>query len=110
MIYDKLIKLYSEDDPPALPPKLVRHSVHLCAERTVSYRRYFEAQQAGARVDVVVQLPYVLDTPTECWAKLPDGHLYRVLQNQHTTDEDELPVSVISLEREAKHYDVKDDS
>lgn len=110
MIYDRLVTFYRACDPPTLPPTLRRDSAHLYGERTVSYRRYFEAIQAGRQIDVVIQLPYVYDLPAEAYAELPDGHMYRVLQNQHTEDEDGLPVSVISLTRMEAHYDIRPDT
>ena len=71
--------------------------------RTVSYRRFFEARQAGQRIDTVIR---VLQPEPEkmMWADdtcvLADRHRYKIVQVQPMRDEEAgEDVIDISLER-----------
>lgn len=59
--------------------------------RTVSFRRFFEARQAGQRVDTVIRvlqpLPeYMMQADDTCI--LSDKHRYKIVQIQPTRDDD----------------------
>ena len=107
MIYDKELTVCV---PPAgfgapFQGKLVCASRHLCGETTVYHRRYWEAVQAGTRVDRMVRLPLHRDIQATMYA-LYDGRLYRIEEAQQTTDEWGLPVTNLSLRRLEGNYDL----
>ncbi len=72
-------------------------------DRTVGIRRFFEARQAGQRIDTVIRILRPV-TAKKVWAddacKLADGKKYKVVQVQELRDEDAgEDVLDISLER-----------
>ena len=108
MIYDKRLWLCA---PPAgagapFQGRLVKQSQRLYGDRTVYHRRYWEAVQAGSRVDKLIRLPDHLDVTATDYAVLTDGHAYRIEQVQHMEDEDGLPVTELSLRRMEGNYDL----
>lgn len=107
MIYDKLLWLCA---PPAgagapFQGRLVKTSLRYYADRTVYHRRYWEAVQAGSRVDKLVRMPDHIDVTATDYAVLGD-HAYRIEQVQHMEDEDGLPVTELSLRRMEGNYDL----
>ena len=59
--------------------------------RTVSFRRFFEARQAGQRVDTVIRVlqpapEYMMQADDTC--TLSDNHRYKIVQIQPTRDEE----------------------
>ena len=109
MIYDRLLKVFNLDTTSSSPlqRRLVLHSVHLCAYRTVYHRTYFQALQAGETIDRMVQLPAPASPITATmYAQLEDGHVYKIREAQPTEDEDGLPAVVLSLHREEARYDL----
>lgn len=108
MIYDRLLWICT---PPAgfgapFQGKLVKRRKHFYGELTVYHRRYWEAVQAGTRVDCMVQVPYGQAIRATEYALLADGHMYRVEEAQQTTDEWGLPVTNLSLRRLEGNYDL----
>lgn len=73
--------------------------------RTIGVTRFFTARQQGDRPDLVVRTQRNYDiSPGEDRVVLSpfdhrDGHFYKVLQVQHVTDENNLPMTDITLER-----------
>ena len=108
MIYDRLLTVCDPPEGWGAPfhGRLYPLSDHMYAELTVFHRRYWEAAQAGSRVDRMVQVPFGEDILATSYAVLPDGHLYRIEEAQHTTDEDGLPVTNLSLRRMEARYDL----
>lgn len=92
-----------------LQGKLIEHSKHLYAEEEVFHRRYWEAVQAGSRIDKMAAIPRMPgdDISAEMYVKLDDGHVYRIEQAQESTDDDGLDVYLLSLYRLGGNYDIR---
>lgn len=75
-----------------------------CGEKSVFHSRYWESVQSGHRVDKLVELPLHRDVSANMYAKFK-GHVYSIEQAQFETDENGLPVTVLSLERAGAQYD-----
>lgn len=77
-------------------------------DRTVGVQRWYTAQQHGDRPDMVVrvQRTWALSTATDRATLAPFGWkdknpgAYKIVQVQQVTDEDGLPVTDLTLERD----------
>ena len=75
-------------------------------DRTVGVTRYYTAQQNGDRVDAVVRVMRTYEvSPAEDRVILQpythqDGSAYRITQKQDVLDENGLPVTDLTLERD----------
>ena len=98
MTYDRSLIIYELTAGTPLRGTLTERSRHLCGERTVAHRRYWQAVQSDTRIDLDLQIPYGDDVSADDYAMYA-GKLYRVAETQHTTDADELPVCRLSLRR-----------
>ena len=72
--------------------------------RTVGYNRYFTAQQADERIDLLVRIQRFAAWTSDLAVLLPamddgTGGTYIVNMVQHLEDEDGLPVTDLSLRR-----------
>ena len=77
-----------------------------CGEMTVFHSRFWEAVQAGSRIDVMVELPlHRKNADAGMYAKY-EGHIYSIEQAQYQTDENQLPVTVLSMKRAEGQYDI----
>ena len=77
-----------------------------CGEMTVYHTRFWEAVQAGSRIDAMVEMPlHRRDVDAGSFAKY-QGHIYSVEQVQYQTDSNGLPVTVLSLKRSEEQYDI----
>ncbi|BCI60846.1 phage head closure protein [Solibaculum mannosilyticum] len=75
-------------------------------ERTVGITRYYTAMQAHVRVDRVLRIWKNTEISSQDVCIPADGQQYTIQQIQHTTDDDGLPVSDLTLERLEVTYDV----
>lgn len=108
MIYDKPIQILQLPDTvgTTLQGKLEPVFSAFCGEMTVFHARFWESVQAGSRIDVMVELPlHRKNVRAEMYAKY-EGHIYRIEQAQFQKDENQLPVTVLSMKREGKRYDI----
>lgn len=107
MIYDTPITVLKL--PPgvgtAFQGKLQKVFSAYCGETVVFHNRFWESVQAGSRVDVLVQLPLHRPVTAGMFAKYKD-HIYSIEQAQFPTDEDGLPVTVLSLKQSEGRYDI----
>lgn len=75
-------------------------------DRTVGIQRYFTAMQHDSRVDAMVrvQRTYELQAAGDRVVLSPysheDGNAYRIIQLQQVLDDDGLPVTDLTLERD----------
>ena len=77
-----------------------------CGEMTVFHARFWEAIQAGSRIDVMVEIPlHRKEADAGCFARY-EGHIYSIEQAQFQKDSDGLPVTVLSLKRSEEQYDI----
>lgn len=106
MIYDKPIDVKKLPDGVGtiLQGKLQPVFSAYCGEREVYHRRYWEAVQAGSRVDALVELPFHREAEAGMFAKY-DGHIYSIEQAQFGKDADGLPITTLSLKRSEEQYD-----
>ena len=108
MMYDKPIQILKLPDTAGTPiqGKLQPVFSAFCGEMTVFHNRFWESVQAGSRIDVMVELPlHRKNVEAEMYAKY-EGHIYRIEQAQYQKDENQLPVTVLSMKREGKRYDI----
>ena len=107
MIYDRILTL-AELDRAASPlsRRLKPGQRMFYAPREVFASRYWAAQQNGIHLDTMAQLNGWYDIPADAYAILQDGMVYRVVRVQQTVDADELPVTVLELQREDDKYEV----
>ena len=108
MIYDKPIDILKLPDDVGTPlqGKLRPVFSAFCGEMTVFHSRFWESVQAGSRIDVMVELPlHRKKIEAEMYARY-EGHIYRIEQVQFQTDDNQLPVTVLSMKREEKRYDI----
>ena len=108
MIYDKPIDILKLPDDVGTPlqGKLRPVFSAFCGEMTVFHSRFWESVQAGSRIDTMVELPlHRKNVEAEMYAQY-EGHIYRIEQAQFQTDENGLPVTVLSMKREGKRYDI----
>ena len=109
MIYDHLLTVCTPPEGWGKPSDgpLARDGQHFYGERTVYHRRFWEAQTAGTRVDRMVQVPEGYEIMASSYVLLEDdARLYRIEEAQHTTDEDGLPVTNLTLRRMEANYDI----
>ena len=108
MIYDtpiKVLELPSGVGTP-LQGKLQPVFDAWCGEMTVFHSRFWEAVQAGSRIDAMVEIPlHRREVDAGSFAKY-QGHIYSVEQAQFQTDSNGLPVTVLSLKRTEEQYDI----
>ena len=106
MIYDTpitIMKLPSTVGTP-IQGKLETVFSAYCGEKSVYHARYWESVQSGHQVDKLVELPLHRDVTANMYALFKD-HVYAIAQAQFETDENGLPVTVLSLERTGIQYD-----
>lgn len=105
MIYDLELTLYRQQGRP-MDLALNELGSYLYAEAEVYHRRYWEAVQAGQTIDTMAMLPEHLNEEGELYARLADGFIYRVVQEQRGWDENNLPFTTLSLSRESRRYEI----
>lgn len=108
MIYDKEIIVAALPDGVGTPiqGELQRKFLAFCGEKEVYHRRYWEAVQAGSRVDVLVELPLHRAVDSGMYA-LYKGRTYSIEQAQFGADSNGLPITTLSLMRTEVQYDIK---
>jgi len=107
MIYDRILTLAELDKASSPLSRRLNPGVPLFyAPREVFTSRYWAAQQVGVRIDTMVQLNGWHDVPNEGYVILQDGRAYRVTRVQQVLDADELPVTVLDLQREDDKYEI----
>lgn len=107
MIYDipiVILKLPRDFGTPMQGPLCPVFSAY-CGEAEVYHRRYWESVQAGSRIDTMVELPLHRDVVANMFAKFK-GHIYSIEQAQFGKDENQLPVTILSLKRSENQYDI----
>ena len=108
MIYDKPISILSLPDNVGTPiqGKLEPVFTAFCGEMTVFHKRFWESVQAGSRIDSMVELPLHRKNATAGMFARYEDHIYSIEQAQYTKDENQLPVTVLSLKRSEEQYDI----
>ena len=107
MIYDTpiIIAKLPDDVGTPLHGKLQRLYGAFCGEKEVYHRRYWEAVQAGSRVDLLVELPFHRAVDAGMYVKYK-SHIYSIEQAQFGKDADGLPITTLSLKRSEAQYDI----
>lgn len=107
MIYDTSITVLKLPDNIGTPlqGKLVPFLDAFCCEKEVYHKRFWESVQAGSRVDLLVELPLHRDVDAGMFAKYK-GHIYSIEQAQFGKDENQLPITTLSLKRLEVQYDI----
>jgi hypothetical protein len=73
-------------------------------KRNVGLTRFYAAKQANVTVDMVARIWRNETISTQDIAQIDDQY-FEIMQVQHTTDADEMPVTDLSLERTDKRFD-----
>lgn len=109
MIYDRILTvLHADTASPALTRRLVRAGATLCGEKSVSDQRFYMAQQAGQRIDKLVEL-WPAGIEADQFVTLDNGTtVYRVAKATVTQNRDGLPVQTLTLRREEAVYELVD--
>lgn len=104
----KLYRLQDEAKPGEMPrEKLVFLQGAYFEERVVGYGRYYAAKGAQQQVDKLLRTPEPLPAVrTGMYVILENGLQYRVDNVQRTTDDDDLPVTDLTLFRMEEFFDV----
>lgn len=107
MIYDTPIIIAKLPDNVGTPihGKLQRLYGAFCGEREVFHRRFWEAVQAGSRVDLLVEMPFHRNVDAGMFARYK-SHIYSIEQVQFGKDLDGLPITTLSLKRSEVQYDI----
>lgn len=108
MIYDKPIQVLKLPDDVGTPiqGKLQPVFTAFCGEMTVFHNRFWEAVQAGSRIDVMVELPLHRKNADAGMFARYEGHIYSIEQAQYQKDSNQLPVTVLSMKRSEEQYDI----
>ena len=106
MIYDKPIAIYKLRAGAGipLPDTLEKQFSVYCGEREVYHSRFWESIQSGTRIDTLVELPLHREIDATMFTKFKK-HYYSIEQVQFGTDEDGLPVTILSMKRLGAKYD-----
>lgn len=106
MIYDKQIEILHLPNGIGTPlqGKLEYSFTAFCGEKEVYHRRFWESVQAGSRVDYLVELPLHRNVEAGFYAKYK-GHVYSIEQAQFGADDNDLPITILSLKRAGVQYD-----
>lgn len=107
MNYDTTITILKLPDDIGTPlqGKLEKVFTAYCGEKEVYHGRFWESVQAGSRIDALVELPLRRNADAGMYAQYK-GHIYSIEQAQFGTDEDGLPVTILSLKRSEAQYDI----
>ena len=108
MIYDIPIRILKLPDTVGTPiqGKLEPVFTAFCGEMTVFHSRFWEAVQAGSRIDAMVELPLHRKNADAGMFAEYEGHIWSIEQVQYQKDENQLPVTVLSLKRSEEQYDI----
>lgn len=108
MIYDKPIQILKLPDNVGTPiqGKLQPVFTAFCGEMTVYHNRFWEAIQAGSRIDIMVELPLHRKNADAGMFARYENHIYSIEQTQYQKDESQHPVTVLSLKRSEEQYDI----
>lgn len=108
MTYEKPIQFLRLPDGVGTPVqgKLKPMFKAYCRELTVFHSRFWEAVQAGSRIDLMVEIPLHRKAVDAGMFAKYDGHIYSIEQVQFQKDSFHLPVTVLSLKRSEEQYDI----
>lgn len=110
MIYDRILTiLQPAQTQTALTRRLVRAGATLCGEKTVSDARFYMAQQAGVRIDKLVEL-WPAGIEADQLVELDNnGVVFRVVKSTIAWV-DGLRVQTLTLRREEAEYAIVTES
>lgn len=108
MIYDTEITVFKLPDNVGTPLQGKLQAVFnaFCGEKEVYHRRFWESVQAGSRIDIMVELPLHRDVDAGMFAKFRN-HMYSIEQAQFGKDDNDLPITTLSLKRSEVQYDIE---
>lgn len=75
---------------------------------TLGVQRYYTAMQAKQKIEAVVCVPDWGNIQTEDICILESGVQYKIVMIQNTTDENNLRITRLSLERLEENYAIQD--
>ena len=107
MIYDTEIKILKLPDNVGTPLQGTLQPIFtaFCGEKEVYHKRFWESVQAGSHIDTLVELPLHRNVDAGMFAKYK-GHVYSIEQAQFGKDDNQLPITILSLKRSEVQYDI----
>ena len=107
MIYDRILTvLVPAQTSSALTRRLVPAGATLCGEKTVSDTRWYMAQQAGQRIDKLVELwPSGIEADALVTLDNSTSVVFRVVKSDVVRNRDGLFVQTLTLRREEAAYE-----
>lgn len=105
---DGIVTVYSLTDASA-PDKrrLVKQSEHWYGERTIGVTRLYAAMQANCKVDLLLEIWEDRTISADQYAVPEDGEQYRITDVQHTRGNDGLRISLMTLERIGRNFELE---
>lgn len=108
---DGILKIYSVENmaEPGKKPvyRLVEKSKHYFGYQTVGVTRYYEAKKADSIIEAAVRIPDWNNILATDICILENNVQYRLSMVQPTTDENNLRITILSLERNGEEYAIK---
>lgn len=106
---DGTVKIYRITDSaaPGKKPKPVLgvYHEHCFGYGTVGVTRYYTALQAKQQIEDTIYIPdWWMISPEKDIAVMEDGSQFSIRQAQRTTDEEDLQIMLLSLERIGEEY------
>ena len=111
MIYDHyLTSLSASSGSSALSRRAVRGQSYCYGPKEVFSKRFYAALQAGQRIDLMAELWRADELCADMLVELNDapGKVYRIVQAQHGSNAEGLPITTLSLREEAAKYELVD--
>lgn len=105
-IYDIPIALCTLDAGTPIQGKLRLLESAYCRELEVYHNRYWEAYQAGDRIDCLVELPLHRRSVGPGSYVRYQGHVYEIMQAQFGKDQYDMPITTLSLQRSEHNLDI----
>lgn len=87
--------------------KLKLLSQHYYGEKTIGVTRFYAAMQADTKIDMLVEIWQDRQVMASLYCIPEDGEQYRITDVQHKMSEQGLKVSVLTLERVGKNYELE---
>lgn len=108
---DGILTIYSVENmaEPGKKPVygLVEKSKHYFGYQTLGVTRYYEAKKADSIIEAVVRIPDWNNILATDICILENDVQYRLSMVQPTTDENNLRITILSLERNGEQYAIK---
>lgn len=105
---DGILTIYDlTDDSAPDKRRLKQKSEHWYGERTVGVTRFYAAMQANQKIDMLLEIWEDRSIRANQYAIPEDGEQYRITDVRHMLDDDGLRISLLTLERVNRNYELE---